>query len=191
MSEQVTSHRDRFQFSLFLALAIHGLIILGVGFSSELNQATTKSIEVTVSLASDLEAPEDADFIAQHNQLGSGTADEALDMTTQERAEFHSNTPTPVFSKSQPTVEQLQQSEPLVRTIAPSETTSPNETNERTEERLNDPQQNLDREQLIQEIASLEARIAQNQQALANRPRTKHLSQVTTRSAAEAAYLNM
>ena len=53
------------------------------------------------------------------------------------------------------------------------------------------PTSQLDRETLVQEIASLEARIAQDQQALAKMPRTKRISSVTTRSASEAAYLNM
>ena len=111
-------------------------------------------------------------------------------MTTDRRSDFHSNKPTPVFSESAPTLEQQQQADPLVSTLADVDDATPIENLERTEEQDSEAY-NFDREQLISEIASLEARIAQNQQALANRPRVKHLSQVTTRSAAEAAYLNM
>ncbi|MEM7098923.1 MAG: energy transducer TonB [Pseudomonadota bacterium] len=185
------THRDRFQFSLFLALALHGLIILGIGFSSELNQPNTQSIEVTVSLANDLVEPDEADFIAAQNQLGSGTADRVVEMTSAERSDFQSNTPTPVFSPQDQREAQPLQTEPLVNTQSSSTTKTPVEDLEREEAVQSELDPSLNREQLIQEIASLEARIAQNQQALANRPRTKHLSQVTTRSAAEAAYLNM
>lgn len=191
MTDQAISHRDRFQFSLFLACVLHGLIILGIGFSSELNMADAQSIEVTISLANDLQTPDEADFIAATNQLGSGTLDSVQEMTTTERSDFHSNNANPVYSQSAPTVEELRQTNPLVSTQAQTDQSTALEDLEQLEERLVDTPQNFDREQLIAEIASLEARIAQNQQALANRPRVKHLSQVTTRSAAEAAYLNM
>ena len=188
---QGITHRDRFQFSLFLALALHGLIILGIGFSSELNQADTQSIEVTVSLANDMIEPDEADFIAATNQVGSGTADTVVEMTSAQRADFQSNNPTPVFSPQAQREEQPLQTEPLVQTQSASNEKTPVENLEKEEAVQSELDPTLNREQLIQEIASLEARIAQNQQALANRPRTKHLSQVTTRSAAEAAYLNM
>ncbi len=190
MSEQAVSHRDRFQFSLFLACVLHGLIILGVGFSSELNIADSQSIEVTISLANDQIEPEDADFIAATDQLGSGTLDQVEEMTTTQRSDFHSNKPTPVFAENPPAVEELRQTNPLVSTTSDMQDTSAIENLEQVEEQETQLE-NINRQQLISEIASLEARIAQNQQALANRPRVKHLSQVTTRSAAEAAYLNM
>ena len=62
----------------------------------------------------------------------------------------------------------------------------------REKELLPKPQPNrFDREKLVQEIASLEARIAKDQQALAKMPRIKRMNSMTTRSAAETAYLNM
>ncbi len=51
--------------------------------------------------------------------------------------------------------------------------------------------QNTNYQELLQEIASLEARIAQEQQALAQEPRVKRLTSVSAKSASEAAYLNM
>jgi protein TonB len=46
-------------------------------------------------------------------------------------------------------------------------------------------------EALAREIASLEARIARERQALAKAPRVKRLTSVSTKTADEAAYLNM
>ena len=51
---------------------------------------------------SDSEAPEDADFIAQANQLGSGNADEVLETTTKQQAYFHDNKTTEVISEPMP-----------------------------------------------------------------------------------------
>ena len=190
MSAVAITNRDRFHFSLFLALSLHAALILGIGFSADLNAPESTSIEVTISLSNDKIAPDEADFLAAQNQLGSGTLASVKEMTTTERADFHTETFTPVYSSPTPTIEQRTSSETLVSTTAQSLSTTPTEQLDISDE-TNAPTQNLQREQLIQEIASLEARIAQNQQALANRPRIKHLSQVTTRSAAEAAYLNM
>ena len=81
MAVTVTS-KDRFHFALFLALSLHALFILGISFSSDANYQESTSIDVTLSLTSDLVAPDEADFIAATNQLGSGTESEAQEMTT-------------------------------------------------------------------------------------------------------------
>lgn len=186
----VTS-KDRFSFSLFLALTIHAALILGIGFSSELNTAENISIDVTLSLANDLTEPEEADFIAATNQLGSGTETEATEMTTSERADFHSNEFETVMSQAAPVPEVYQASDELLTADAQADETANKDLQEMTELLEVPPTNQLEREKLVQEIASLEARIAQDQQALAKMPRTKRISSVTTRSAAEAAYLNM
>ena len=194
MSELVedngVGHRDRFQFSLFLALALHAAIILGISFSSELNQHDATSIEVTLAIASDDKAPETADFIASSNQIGSGTIDEVLETTTTDPADFQSNEYTPTYVEEDPAPQQLKDQETLLTTEEAQPDKVSLDPADPSELNNNPNPPNFKREQLIQEIASLEARIAQSQQALANRPRTKMLSQVSTRSAAEAAYLN-
>ena len=83
--------RDRLSFTLFLALSLHAAIILGVSFSSSLDFEQSPTIEVTVAQHSDAQAPDDADFIAQANQLGSGTEAEILETTTDQQAEFFDN----------------------------------------------------------------------------------------------------
>ncbi len=188
--EGVTS-KDRFSFSLFLALTLHAALILGVGFSSEINTADNISIDVTLSVANDVVEPEEADFIAATNQLGSGTESDIQEMTTTERADFHSNEFETVVSQAAPVPEVTQETEDMLNTESPSDEQVSDDLQE-ISELLEAPDTNqLDRERLVQEIASLEARIAQDQQALAKMPRTKRISSVTTRSASEAAYLNM
>ncbi len=189
-SASITS-RDRFNFCLFLALTLHAALILGIGFSSEINTAETVSIDVTLSVSNDRVAPEEADFIAATNQLGSGTEADIQEMTTTEQADFHSNEFNTVMSQPTPIPEVTEQSRDVLTTTA-NVTEAANDDLKELTELLNVPATNqLDREKLIQEIASLEARIAQDRQALAKMPRTKRISSVTTRSAAEAAYLNM
>ena len=186
----VTS-KDRFSFSLFLALTLHAALILGIGFSSDINTAENVSIDVTLSLSNDVVEPETADFIAATNQLGSGTESDIQEMTTTERADFHSNEFETVVAQAAPVPEVTQESEDLLNAEVPADEQVSDDLQE-ISELLESPDTNqLDRERLVQEIASLEARIAEDRQALAKMPRTKRISSVTTRSASEAAYLNM
>lgn len=186
----VTS-RDRFSFSLFLALMLHAALILGIGFSSELNTTQNVSIDITLSVANDLVEPEQANFIATTNQLGSGQESDVHEMTTRQHADFHNNAIEEVASQPSPLPEVTEASVDLLTAQAVSDE-SVSDQHQEISELLPKPQPNrFDREKLVQEIASLEARIAKDQQALAKMPRTKRLNSMTTRSAAEAAYLNM
>lgn len=191
MAAVTVTSRDRFSFCLFLAITLHAALILGIGFSSELNTAEAVSIEVTLSVANDVVQPEKADFIAATNQLGSGSEEQITEMTTTEQADFFSNEFNTVMSQAAPIEEVTDESRELLTTEGASEEQANKELQELTELLEAAPTNQLDTEQLVQEIASLEARIAQDQQALAKMPRTKRLSSVTTRSASEAAYLNM
>jgi periplasmic protein TonB len=191
MAAVTVTSKDRLSFCLFLAVTLHAALILGIGFSSEINTADAVSIDVTLSIANDRVAPEKADFIAATNQVGSGSESEINEMTTTEQADFSSNEFQTVMSQAAPIPEVTEQSREFLTTEADSNETANKEANELTELLEAPPTNQLDTERLVQEIASLEARIAQDQQALAKMPRTKRINSVTTRSAAEAAYLNM
>jgi len=191
MATTTVTSKDRFGFCMFLALTLHAALILGVGFSSDLNTADAVSIDVTLSIANDLVAPDTADFIAATNQLGSGSEVDATEMTTTEQADFYSNEFQTVVSQAAPVPEVTQASQAILSSSARAQERTNNELRDLAD-LLDVPRTTtLDRERLVQEIASLEARIAQDQQALAKMPRTKRINSVTTRSASEAAYLNM
>ena len=191
MATVTVTSKDRFGFCMFMALTLHAALILGIGFSSEINTADAISIDVTLSIANDLVQPDEADFIAATNQLGSGSETDATEMTTTERADFYSNEFQTVVSQATPVPEVTQASQTILSSEALARERANNELRELAE-LLDVPQTTtFDHEKLVQEIASLEARIAQDQQALARMPRTKRISSVTTRSASEAAYLNM
>jgi periplasmic protein TonB len=182
--------RDRLAFTLFLAISLHAALILGVGVSSDLNLERTPSIEVTLAVSNDARQPEHADYIAATNQIGSGTGRSELEPTTRERSPFHDSTITRVEHVEMPAP--AQSSDPSVSALT---TTSESETAAATEdqllERLPTPSfQPQSYESLLQDIASLEARLSEEDQRNANGPRTGRLTQVSAKSAAEAAYLN-
>jgi len=193
MASVAITPRDRLSFTLFLAASLHAAIILGVGFSADLNMPESATVEVTLAQYSDDKAPEDADFVAQSNQLGSGTEAEIQELTATQEADFSDSEFQEVIPEPAAALPdtRLERRELLTATI--SETDSVTTSDEVPLEELvsnsssSDPTINA----LAKEIASLEARIAAEQQAKARQPRVKRLTSVSTKSADEAAYLNM
>lgn len=189
-SASVIQPKDRLGFTLFLAISMHAALILGVGVSSDLNLERTPGIEVTLSVTSDPERPEDADYIAATNQLGSGTATSSLEPTTRERTTFHDQTITEI--------ERLETPPPAStadQAVAAITTTGESPDNQSPADQLlpEQPETSL-REQsyesLLKDIASLEARLYEEDQQEARAPRVHTLTQASAKSAAEAAYLN-
>ena len=193
MATATITPKDRLSFTLFLAAALHAAIILGVGFTASLSMEQSPTIEVTLAQYSDPDAPEDADFIAQSNQLGSGTEAEILELTTTQDADFQDNQLQQVITDPLPAVAPmtLERRELLTAISSPDDnvTTQDETPLEAVESPLLAANETYDT--LAREIASLEARIALEQQALAKQPRIKRLTSVSTKTADEAAYLNM
>ena len=182
--------RDRLGFTLFLAASLHVAIILGIGFSADLNLDRTPSIEVTLALYNDENAPETADYIAATNQAGSGDASEKSEPTTREQTPFHDEKISPIAQLPEPVPSAEQ-----ARQIDAVATTGNNDLEIATEVELLDKaeqphlkEQNY--ETLLHEIASLEARISEEENASANAPHIRRLTSVSAKSMAEAAYLN-
>lgn len=83
--EPQISAADRLSFALFMALAVHAFIIL-YDFIKEDPQPVPFTMEITLAQFDDKEAPEQADFLGQANQIGSGTLEEKARMTTPTRS---------------------------------------------------------------------------------------------------------
>ena len=75
------SSSDRFSLTLFLAVALHAVIILGVTFGIHENQPAEQilpTLDITVANRK-TEAPEEADYLAQTSQEGAGNTSEKVD----------------------------------------------------------------------------------------------------------------
>ena len=75
---------DRLAFTVIVALLAHALVVFGIHFV----QPVTKSaptLEVTLVAAESKHAPKRADFLAQAQQEGSGTLEEARLLSTRQR----------------------------------------------------------------------------------------------------------
>ncbi|MDJ0832024.1 MAG: TonB family protein [Gammaproteobacteria bacterium] len=180
---------DRLGFTLFLALALHVIFILGVGFTqSNANQPEAlPSLDIILANTNSHEQPEDADYLAQTNQIGGGNQEEKA------RPSAAVSAPTPIDQQgladrsqqrklaNQVKLEQiyfLSQRE-ASELIAQAEKIERNENQQNSADSINQQQR---------DIASLRAEIRKLTNAYAKRPREIALT-ANTREAVEAGYL--
>ncbi|MGB1951021.1 MAG: energy transducer TonB [Marinobacter sp.] len=190
MAGQVSDF-DRFSFTLFMALAVHAVVVLGITFAPESPRSSAQTMEITLSQFDDETDPDEADFLAQTSQQGSGSEEDAREMTSPQ--------PTDV---SQPEIAEVQpeppaqtgpvtrQEQAVVQTQAASrrQVSQPDETEEATEEPLPVREKKSLMERSL-EIASLEARLDAQRQAYAKRPRVMRVTAASTLRSSNAWYV--
>jgi periplasmic protein TonB len=179
--------QDRFGFTMFLSVCVHVMLILGLGFTITEERSQPASMEVTLAQYRSTVAPEDPDFLAQANQEGSGTEDEALAPATPVEAPLNANDIREVedFLQERPTAPA-----PAEQVIATDGATprpdageapapaAPVNTNDSTQANANDT------------LASLRAQLDLRRQEYAKRPRRYTISSASTKEAYDALYLD-
>ncbi len=183
---------DRLTFTVFLALALHALIILGITFNADFGGKPPPTLEITLATHSSTQAPDKAEYLAQANQQASGTGERDREMTTDQLAPINdtriqSVNPTPQVRAANP--QQQQSLQPVTTTAASrlqvQEKTTPDQIAEEKS-----PGKDMADTPFSAEIASLQAKLDRQRQAIAKRPRVRTLTSVATRASADAAYLN-
>jgi protein TonB len=191
--EATVSPGDRLSFTVFLAVALHAALILGVTFTYVTSKPSTHTMEVTLAQQRAKRRPENADFLAQINQVGSGALEEKAIMTAPTVAQFQDteireiNQDIPQ-SSSYKTVEQKQTSITTTAKTDHKVTVDSDATEVIPQKAEFKNKKSLQARAL--EIASLEARIDHQRQIYAKRPRIKRLTSLSTASSADAFYLN-
>lgn len=184
---------DRMLFTLFLAVVLHALLILGVGFEFPDPRPAAAALEIVLAQSRSDKAPDKADFLAQANQEGSGELDKTALPSTDELAQFE-DVQIREIQPLQQTASQKTVQEPVNRIITTRSESrqqialdqpSPDDRKvELTkEERLAMIQRSL-------EIASLEAQLEEQKQLHAKRPRKRQLTSVSTQESRDAYYLH-
>jgi protein TonB len=183
---------DRLTFTVFLAVAFHGILIFGVSFAPELQRAAPHTLEVTLAQHRSDSEPEEADFIAQSNQEGSGDQADKQELTTTEQADFADNKLENVQLKEKTTRESRERvSQQLVITTArDSEHKINADQKEKTEPKPLKVAKQENLQDLSQQIASLQARLDKQKQAYAKRPRVRRLTSVSAKAHFEAVYID-
>jgi protein TonB len=171
---------DRLSLTIFFAVVLHSLIILGISFSGEdRSQPKQKlpGLEVTLVQSRTEKDIKDADFLAQASQEGGGDTEEKVRPSTEEvpvvptgeAGEVREFVPeTQIATQPEPQRQELLTAASSERKIAAG---------------LNTPEvkqeQRLTAAQLLsrsKEIARLSAEIDQTQRVFAHRPKRKYIS---------------
>ncbi|MDX2464143.1 MAG: energy transducer TonB [Porticoccus sp.] len=179
---------DRFGFSLFLAIAVHALLIFGLGFKLHQQQQAAPTLEVTLAQHRSEKEPEEAEFLAQHNQQGSGNQSDKQALTTDQLSEINANQ----LKKTGIPLQQQFTHQPIVGDTPTLSTTSDSLSSTTNEPKPEDAEQNalvpLPQATSL-EIASLKAKLDQKQQEYSKLARVLRLTSASTKSADHAAYL--
>jgi protein TonB len=182
---------DRLSFTVFVAIALHALIILGVNFKSPPAATGSQTIEITLATHKSAKAPKEADFLAQHNQEGSGTEEKARQLSTERQADFADTqvreiNPMPQVAATSPSEKKQQ----IINTVGQSDfklhaLKNPQQQDEKK------PQKGLleDQSAITAEIASLQAKLDKQKQEYAKRPRIRTLTAVSAKESFDAEYL--
>ena len=181
------SSNDRISFTLLLAIAFHALLILGLGFELiRNNSAPPSTIEVILTKTQNIDAPEDAKAIAEHNQMLSGSVDFDARPTspsvTKKSLQGNNQTSSPEMTES---TTRPAESEMIVHQNNPhGEKFSRRVTNEKNSKvdkiKLRKNQKN---------IALLVSDLSREKQLYAKRPRINHVDTLSAKSAVEAKYI--
>ena len=190
MTEANVTSTDRLLFTLFLAVIVHALLILGLGFSAERASGQRSMLEVTLALTeSSQQDNPDADFIAQSTQEGSGSLDDPERLSTDQVSDFQDNIIREV--QPDPMVASAPDQPLFQRVIATQGDASWGITPEPDMEPLpvevaSEVAETMDS---TMDIATLRAMLDNRRQNYANRPRVRTLTAVSTRAAPEAEYV--
>jgi len=177
--EDTVTSTDRFSLTLFLAIALHAVIILGITFGvhdEKQPEHVLPTLDITVANRR-TEAPEEADYLAQTSQDGAGNTTEKVDplLAVPEQA--------PAVQPQQPQATPTQ-----VVTAAESDTVV-------VQDKLNTPdseQPDITATELIErsmEMVNLSEQLSETMQAYAERPKQIFVS-ARTQEFRYANYMN-
>lgn len=191
-SSAAVSTSDRLGFTLFMAVALHALIVLGVTFSFKDKSALPPTLEVTLATYQSKEKPKEADYLAQINQQGSGSLEEKALPSSDQQAQFQEDVIKDVQPQPQTAAqpEQTLTQQTRVTTRGKSnQKVSATDDSEKLEPIIEvEKDKSRKHIDLKNEIASLEAQFHQQRQEYAKRPRIKRLTAASTLQEAGAFY---
>lgn len=184
--------RERFGFTVFLSACIHAIIILGVGFTYLEELSSEPALEITMAQYRSEIAPDDADFLAQENQIGSGVLDETAAPSTPFVSDFQDDAIREVVP--------LPQTPEIVNDIETQDVAviSTFQDDDQIRQQLEELEPEQDRliadepspEELTLAIASLQAQLDIRRQEYAKRPRRYTISSASTLKSHDALYLD-
>ncbi len=160
---------DRLALTLFIATALHALIILGIGFDAfdqDPPETDTPTLDITIVNTDKTKPPEDYDYLANASQDGAGNTEEKV-QPQQQSAE---QTPPPAASQKEvtPDVPQVLTRDESQKSIDKAEEIPPQEDTKQASatELIN----------RSMEMLTLDQQIKQTLQAYSKAPKSKFIS---------------
>lgn len=187
MPEMQPEHQsDRLGFSIFLAVAIHAMIIFGIGFKLHQQQSPAPTLEVTLAQHHHDTVDETPDLLAQQQQQGSGKEQEMDLLTTDQRPELRAQQQRP--SASPPKQQRQQTRQDAVALISStSGETAPSETAREAKKEGDSVVQSPPA--MTPEFASLQAKLDEKKREYSTLPNVLRVTSASTKAAEYAAYL--
>lgn len=182
---------ERLSFTIFVALAVHALIVFGCTFSIDKSTNVAPTLNITLATHKSESEPDKADFIAQNNQLASGSKKEAKELTTTEQAAISDVTINQVNPKAQQKkIVQSEDQRKLIDTVFNKRHQVLDSDNLANEEKLK-PKDGFDQQSMSisEKAATLKARHDRQKQQYAKIPRIMRMTSVASKSSLDAKYL--
>ena len=184
--------RERFGFTVFLSACVHAIIILGVGFTylEELN--SEPALEITMARYRSELAPDEADFLAQENQIGSGTLDSAAAPSTPFKSDFNDDVIQEVvpIPQAPEIVNEIDVRDAAIIFSIQNEHQVQQQLDELEPEDEKPLSEESTPDDLSLAIATLQAQLDLQRQEYAKRPRRYTISSASTKKSHDALYLD-
>lgn len=176
---------DRFMLALLIAGTLHVLLILGITFDVFRSDEIRHQVEVTL-VQTPGERPDDAQHIAQANQVGSG-AQAMRDLASGAQSAL----PQPTISNSVQQAAARNGRERLAAPVISTNNAAQKSVDRRGEQQSREDMPEAERElaRLSQELARLQADLDAQRQQNSTRPRVRRLTAVSAKAAVDAQYL--
>jgi len=175
--------------TMLFSLLLHGVLILGIGFTYVKSRPSLPTLDITLVDVANREAPDKADFLAQANNSGGGESDKAARPSQLVSGPLPTPTPGVAPRPVQASAPRPQEATPdkLLTTTGNSHY-SVNSDSAKLEQAPQDQANPADEARIKQEMAQLAAERRNSMENYAKRPKKKFISS-STREYAYAAYM--
>jgi len=199
MQNTIPGHYNRHQYdrmglTLFFALALHAIVILGISFDiiDIVPEDSMPTMEITLVHSHSKDAPEQADYLAQANQMGGGNIEEHVRPTSplsnpyptpEDGLAPHSElamTPPPLKKSQQQTKIMTAEESPFIAETKEFKRDIPTETNSTSAAQLYERSR---------QIARLRAEIQQLKQATTRTPHHTYATGINAKEYRFASYI--
>jgi periplasmic protein TonB len=182
-----TGQDSRFRNSVLMALVFHAAVILSVSFDASEAKYKAPQIEVTLTTQPSADTPDDADRIAAHNQVGSGSQDDYTEITTRD------NLPLAAAVEKQTVLPERAERETnnrdAVTTAAINRRMISSSDADKDKKEVDLDGISPELAKLNAELASLQAELDKQTRDYSEKPRVRRLTATSAKQSADAAYL--